>query len=175
MEVKMDIKAVNKLSYGLYVTGVDTANGLGGSVVDSVAQVSSGDPVRVVLGSMKKNFTTESIRNTGEFTLSVLGQNVDPFVIANFGFQSARDPAVDKWGNVGHFMRDGLPFLDGAISYMRLRVEDMKEYDTHTVFTGVVADAWLGDEVCAPLIYADYFTHMKNDVFAAFEKYKAGR
>jgi flavin reductase (DIM6/NTAB) family NADH-FMN oxidoreductase RutF len=109
----MESKALFKLSYGLYVTGVETENGPGGSVVDSVAQVSHGDPQRVALGSMNKNFTTESIKRTGEFTLSVLGQDIDPFVIANFGFQSARDPAIKKWDNVGHSVKDGLPVLDG--------------------------------------------------------------
>ncbi|MDR1496194.1 MAG: flavin reductase family protein, partial [Clostridiales Family XIII bacterium] len=149
-----------------------TENGFGGSVVDSVAQVSLGDPMRVAFGSMDKNFTTESIRRTGEFTLSVLGQDVDPFVIANFGFQSARDPKIKKWDNVKHSVRDGLPVLDGAISFIRLSVEEIIIYDTHTLFLNAVKDAWLGDSEAAPLLYADYLQNRKDEVFAAFAKYK---
>jgi flavin reductase (DIM6/NTAB) family NADH-FMN oxidoreductase RutF len=170
----MEEKALYKLSYGLYVTGVETENGLGGSVVDSVAQVSHGDPPRVAFGSMNRNFTTESIRRTGEFTLSVLGQDVDPFVIANFGFQSARDPAVKKWDNVAHTISDGLPVLDGAIAFVRLGVEEIITYDTHTLFLCAVKDAQLGEDGADPLLYAEYLQGRKDEVFAAFDRYKKG-
>jgi flavin reductase (DIM6/NTAB) family NADH-FMN oxidoreductase RutF len=171
----MENKALYKLSYGLYVTGVETANGYGGSVVDSIAQVSHGDPMRIAFGSMNKNFTTESIRQTGEFTLSVLGQDIDPFVIANFGFQSARDPEVRKWGNVKHTVKDGLPVLDGALSAIKLNVEEIIAYDTHTLFIGAVKDAWLGESEAAPLLYAEYLQNRKDEVFAAFTEYKKGK
>jgi flavin reductase (DIM6/NTAB) family NADH-FMN oxidoreductase RutF len=169
----MESNALFKLSYGLYVTGVETANGPGGSVVDSIAQVSHGDPQRVAFGSMNKNFTTEAIRQSGEFTLSVLGQDIDPFVIANFGFQSARDPAIKKWDNVKHTVKDGLPVLEGAIAYIRLQTEEIITYDTHTLFIGAVKDAWLGETKSPPLLYADYLENKKNEVFAAFEAFKA--
>jgi flavin reductase (DIM6/NTAB) family NADH-FMN oxidoreductase RutF len=167
----MENKALYKLSYGLYVTGVETANGLGGSVVDSIAQISHGDPQRIAFGSMNNNFTTESIRQSGEFTLSVLGQDIDPFVIANFGFQSARDPQIKKWDNVKHTIKDGLPTLDGALSFIRLNVEEITVYDTHTLFIAAVRDAWLGESDAKPLLYAEYLSDRKDEVFAAFEAY----
>jgi flavin reductase (DIM6/NTAB) family NADH-FMN oxidoreductase RutF len=168
----MDNKALYKLSYGLYVTGVETANGLGGSGVDSVAQISHGVTPRIAFGSMNNNFTTESIRQSGEFTLSVLGRDVEPFVIGNFGFQSARDPQVKKWGNVRHTIKDGLPVLDAALSFMRLSVEEIIAYDTHTLFLAAVRDMWLGESEAAPLLYAEYLSGRKNEVFAAFAEYK---
>jgi flavin reductase (DIM6/NTAB) family NADH-FMN oxidoreductase RutF len=170
----MEIDALNKLSYGLYVTGVETVHGFGGSVVDSVAQISHGDPPLVAFGSMNKNFTTESIRRTGEFTLSVLGQDFDPFVIANFGFQSARDPEVRKWDNVKHTIEDGLPVLDGAIATIRLSVEKIIPYDTHTLFISAVRSAKLGASDAEPLLYADYLKNRKDEVFAAFDRYRKG-
>jgi flavin reductase (DIM6/NTAB) family NADH-FMN oxidoreductase RutF len=168
----MDNKALFKFSYGLYVTGVETPNGFGGSVVDSISQISHGDPLRVACGSMNKNYTTEAIRRTGEFTLSVLGQDIDPFVIGNFGFQSARDPDVHKWDNVKHTVHDGLPILDGALSYVRLSVEEITVYDTHTLFLSTVKDAWLGVSDASPLIYAEYLDGYKDKVFAAFAEWK---
>jgi flavin reductase (DIM6/NTAB) family NADH-FMN oxidoreductase RutF len=121
---------------------------------------------------MNKNFTTESIRRSGEFTLSVLGQDIDPFVIANFGFQSARDPQIKKWNNVRHTIKDGLPTLDDALSFIRLSVEEIIVYDTHTLFLAAIKDAWLGTSNAAPLLYAEYLAGKKNEVFAAFEAYK---
>jgi flavin reductase (DIM6/NTAB) family NADH-FMN oxidoreductase RutF len=171
----MENKALYKLSYGLYVTGVQTANGFGGSVVDSVSQISHGDPQRIAFGSMNKNFTTESIRQSGEFTMSVLGHDIDPFVIANFGFQSARDPQIKKWDNVKHTIKDGLPVLDGALSFIRLGVEEITVYDTHTLFIAAVKDAWLGESDASPLLYSEYLESGKNEVFAAFEAYKKSK
>jgi flavin reductase (DIM6/NTAB) family NADH-FMN oxidoreductase RutF len=168
----MDSKALYKMSYGLYVTGVATPNGMGGSVVDSLSQVSHGEPLRVALGSMNKNYTTEAIRQTGEFTVSVLGQDIDPFVIANFGFRSARDAGIKKWDCVKHSVKDGLPVLDGALSYMRLAVEEVSVYDTHTLFIAAVKDAWLGESEAPPLLYAEYLTSFKDKVFSAFADWK---
>jgi flavin reductase (DIM6/NTAB) family NADH-FMN oxidoreductase RutF len=168
----MEKKALYRLSYGLYVTGVETEHGFGGSVVDSFAQISHGDPPRVILGSMNKNYTTESICHTHRFSVSVLGEDVDPFVIGNFGFQSARDPAVQKWNKVRHTVRDGLPTLDDALSCMLLKVEEMNRYDTHTLFVCTVENAWLGESEADPLLYADYLADRKDAVFAAFAEYQ---
>ncbi|MDR2162930.1 MAG: flavin reductase family protein [Clostridiales Family XIII bacterium] len=171
----MENEALFKLSYGLYVTGVKTENGFGGSCVDSIAQISHGDPPRVAFGSMNQNFTTESIRKSGEFTLSVLGQDVDPLVIANFGFQSARDPAVSKWNNVNNTLMDGIPVLDGAIAQIKLSVEEIILYDTHTLFLAAVKSAKFGESDAKPLLYSEYLAGWKDKVFAAFGQYKKDR
>jgi flavin reductase (DIM6/NTAB) family NADH-FMN oxidoreductase RutF len=165
----MDKSALYKLTYGLYVVGVKTEIGYGGSIVDAVAQVSAGEPPMIILSSMKRNLTNERIHAEGSFTLSVLPGDVDPFVVANFGFQSARD--VDKWANVPHTMKDGLPVLDGAAAYLRCKVVDLREFDTHTMFITETADAWIGLAESAPLVYADYLRDMKDAAFAAFQKF----
>ncbi|MDR3051669.1 MAG: flavin reductase [Oscillospiraceae bacterium] len=166
----MDITALFTLSYGLYVLGVQTEGGLGGCVVDAVAQVALGDPSVVVVASMRNNVTNQRLHAAGACTLSVLPAKVDPFVIANFGFQSARD--VDKWANVPHTLRGGLPVLDGAVAFLRLAVQDVKELTTHSVFFCDVADAWHGDRDARPLIYADYQRDMKTATMQAFNEYK---
>jgi flavin reductase (DIM6/NTAB) family NADH-FMN oxidoreductase RutF/rubredoxin len=166
----MDNTALYKLSYGLYVVGVKTPKWLGGCIVDSVAQVAVGDAPVILLAAMKNNLTTERIKAEKEFTLSVLPENVDPFVIANFGFQSARD--ADKWANVPHTVKDGLPILDNAVSYLRCRVTEAKELATHTAFFCELVDAWNGQNQAKPLIYGDYQRNMKNAASDAFKKFK---
>ncbi|MDR3337545.1 MAG: flavin reductase [Treponema sp.] len=165
----MDATALFKLSYGLYVVGVKTEKGLGGCVVDALAQVSMGEPPNVILSCMKKNYTNECIKKAREFTLSVLSVEVDPFVIANFGFQSARDAA--KWENVPHTIKDGLPLLDGAAAYLRLKVIDEKEFSTHTMFICEVTDAENGANA-ASLIFGDYQAAMKAAAGEAFKQFK---
>lgn len=166
----MDTSALFKLSYGLYVTGVKTEKGLGGCIVDAVGQVAAGDNPLVMVACMKKNYTNECIKKTGEYTLSVLSADVDPFVIGNFGFQSGRD--VEKWANVAHTLKDGLPFLNGACARLRLRVVNSLEFPTHTMFISEVVDAENGENPAKPLIYGDYQATMKAAVGEAFHKFK---
>ncbi len=164
----MDNSALHKLSYGLYIAGARHGDRLAGSVVDAVMQAAMTPPV-IALSSMKQNFSNEAVHETGEFTLSVLPTTVDPFVIANFGFQSSRN--VDKWGNVPFELRDGLPVLSGCLSYMRCRVTQTVEYPSHTLFLAEAQDAWLG-QAGEPLLYASYFSDLKTQVISAFKAYQ---
>lgn len=165
----MDISALFKLSYGLYIAGTATDEGLGGCIVDAVAQVSMAEPPNIILGSMVRNETNARIKTSGRFSLSILPEGIDPFVVANFGFQSSRD--VDKWVNVPHEVKEGLPVLSGAVAHIALKVNEAKELGTHTLFICEVTDAWQ-DAGGRPLIYADYLEKMKDDAFKAFQKFK---
>ena len=165
----MDAKALYKISYGLYVLGCKIDGKVAGCVVDAFIQSTSSPVPTVILCSIQANQTNEAIKQTGEFTVSVLGTNVDPFVIANFGFQSGR--TADKWANVPHSRSGDLPVLDNAVSYMRCKVTESKELSTHTVFFCDVVDAWLGEG--EPLIYGDYQNSgMKGKAQAAFQEFK---
>jgi flavin reductase (DIM6/NTAB) family NADH-FMN oxidoreductase RutF len=167
----MDKKALEKFSYGLYVLGVKSDKGYyGGCIIDAVAQLDMAEKPTVVCSSMKQNESNRLVHKFGEFTLSVLPEDVDPFVIANFGFQSARD--VEKWPNVDFVEKDGLPYLAKAISHVRLRVTDAIELSTHTAFVCETVDAFLGEAGGAPLIYADYFTKLKDAAMTAFSDFK---
>ena len=166
----MDEKALFKISYGLYVLGIQAGNRFGGCVVDAVAQVSGGQPPVIIIGSMNNNLTNKLIKDKREFTLSVLAENVHPFVIANFGFQSAKD--VDKWANVPHMVKDGLPVVDGAVAYFRYKMTEAKELATHTAFFCEVTDAWHGENSAKPLIYSDYQRDMKSSAVEAFKTFR---
>jgi flavin reductase (DIM6/NTAB) family NADH-FMN oxidoreductase RutF/rubredoxin len=164
----MDLTALFKFSYGLYVIGVKHEGKLGGCVVDALVQASSDEPPTLILCSIKGNYTNEAIKSEGVFSISVLPATVDPFVVANFGFQSSR--AADKWSNVPHSVSGGLPQLDGAASYVRCKVKSAVELATHTAFFSEVADAVRGDE--EPLVFGDYQKTMKKAAYEAFQKFK---
>ncbi len=164
----MDTKALYKLSYGLYVTGTKIDGKYAGCVVDAFVQSTSSPVPTVILCSIQKNQTNEAIKQTGEFTISVLSTDVDPFIIGNFGFQSGRD--TDKWANVPHKIVDGLPVLEKAVAFLRCKVTDLKELSTHTAFFCEVTDAWQGEG--EPLIYGDYQKSMKTKTMEAFKAFK---
>ncbi len=164
----MDAKALYKISYGLYVVGSKIDGKNAGCVVDAFIQSTSAPVPTVILCSIQANQTNAAIKQTGEFTVSVLGTDVDPFVIGNFGFQSGRD--VDKWSNVPHKLVDGLPVLEKAIAFLRCKVTDQKELSTHTAFFCEVIDAWQGEG--EPLIYGEYQKGMKAQTLEAFKAFK---
>jgi len=166
----MDEKALFRISYGLYILGIQADNHFGGCVIDAVAQVSGGKNPVIIVGSMNNNLTNRLIKDKGEFTFSILPEDVHPFVIANFGFQSAKD--IDKWANVPHTIKDGLPILNGAVAYLRCKTTDAKELATHTAFFCEVTDAWLGDNPAKPLIYGDYQRDMKPASIEMYKTYK---
>lgn len=164
----MDATALFKISYGLYVVGTKLDGKDAGCIVDAFIQSTNDSVPTVILCSIKANQTNAAIKQTGEFTVSVLGKDVDPFIIGNFGFQSGRN--ADKWANVPHRNVDGLPVLEKAVSFLRCKVTDSKELSTHTVFFCDVVDGWLGQG--EPLIYGDYQATMKTKAMAAFKQFK---
>ncbi len=164
----MDSKALYKISYGLYVLGSKIDGKDAGCVVDAFIQSTSSPVPTVILCSIQANQTNAAIKQTGEFTVSVLGTDVDPFIIGNFGFQSGRD--VSKWENVPHKRIDDLPILENAAAFLRCKVTDYKELSTHTAFFCEVTDGWLGEG--EPLIYGDYQKSMKTQTMEAFKSYK---
>lgn len=165
----MDSKALFKLTYGLYVVGSKLDGNYAGCVVDAFMQSTVTPVSTVILCSIQNNQTNAAIKQTGEFTVSVLSDAVDPFVIANFGFQSGRK--VNKWGNVPHEIKDGLPILTQAAAFLRCKVTEAKELSTHTAFFCEVTDAWLGEG--NSLVYGDYQKNMRQvtmDAFKAFQE-----
>lgn len=168
--VHLDLKALYKISYGLYVVGSRLDGKDAGCAVDAFIQSTSSPPT-VILCSIQANQTNKAIKQTGEFTVSILPTDVDPFVIANFGYQSGR--STDKWANVAHKRVNDLPVLEKAAAFLRCKVTDYKELSTHTAFFCDVVDAWQGEG--EPLIYGDYQKNMKTPAQEAFKKFTEGQ
>jgi flavin reductase (DIM6/NTAB) family NADH-FMN oxidoreductase RutF len=169
----MDETALLKLTQGLYVLGARDKASLAnerlvGSTVDAVMQVAN-KPLIIALSCNNNSYTRECIIENGEFTLSVLSKSVDPFVVANFGFQTSRN--VDKWDNVKHYLVDGMPYLDGNIATLKADVVQMIPFESNTLFIAEVADGNLGKEDEA-LTYNYYRDSFKDQVFEAMRKHK---
>ncbi len=163
----MDKVALDKITYGLYVSGVKDEKYFGGCIVDAFVQVTL-DPPTVIYSSMKKNRSSELLLPGTEFSISVLPENVSPFIISNFGFQSAR--VADKWANVKHHIVDGLPVLDDAAAFFRCSVIDVRDLGTHNLLYCSVLDAT--DSERKPLVYDMYRQSMKREATELFMAYK---
>ena len=170
----MGIEALStKLTYGLHVIGVkDCKNGgrFAGFVIDAVCQITMGEEPYVLFSVMNKNYSKDCIRREMLFNVSILPDDVDPFILANFGFQSSKD--VSKWDNVEFELKEGLPVIPSAVSWAQLKVKDIREFDTHTAFFCVPVTAEYLNQEKEPVRYADYFTKLKGPAFAAFSAFK---
>lgn len=167
----MDENALFKLTHGLYVLGAwDEANQRwAGSVVDAVMQVAN-KPFVVALSCGNHSYTKECIQKTKRFSLSILSKEIEPFVIANFGFQSSRD--VSKWNNVEFYVDDHLPYLQNSIASIKCKVIQQIAFESNTLFLAEVVDCSVRSDDKEPLTYHDYRSYFKNDVIKSFNEQK---
>ncbi|MCK5764364.1 MAG: flavin reductase, partial [Bacteroidales bacterium] len=92
----MDIQSFFKLTYGLYIVSSKDGDKLNGHISNTVFQVSA-EPARFAVATHKDNLTTEYIRKSKVFSISVLQQDCDLEFLGPWGFKSGRD--VDKFKN----------------------------------------------------------------------------
>lgn len=163
----MDKNAIYKISYGLYVVSSKKSDKFEGCVVNSVIQLTS-KPLTLALSCVNENLTCDAVKESREFVLSILSENVDPFVIGNFGFQSGRD--CFKWANVPFTMYNNFPVVKDAAGYIHCKVKEQTNLGTHTLFICEVVDCKDGNG--KPLTYEYYQTNLKAAALKAFNKFK---
>ena len=167
----MELEALYKLTHGLYILGATDGKRFVGSVVDAVMQVAN-KPLVLALSCNNQSYTRECIMRDGRFSLSVLGKNIDPYVIAHFGFQSSKN--VDKWQSMDYVVRDSLPYLKDNIATVRCKVLQSVQYESNTLFLAEVEDCVNGKN-CEPLTYLDYRSYFKDEVIKKFNEVKQAK
>ena len=141
----MDRKAFYKLEYGVFLVSARAGDRVNACITNTCIQAAA-NPVQVAVCCINANYTTELIKESGLFTVSVLDQSVTFDTIKHYGMQSGRD--VDKLaGQDMGWDANGLPYLkEQANAVLRCRVVTSSDLGSHTLFVGEVLDAWvLGD------------------------------
>ena len=150
----MNLKALHKISYGMYVVTTRMGERINGQIANAVMQTTS-EPATVAVCLNKKNLTHEFILASRIFTISVLSTEASMALIGNFGYKSGRD--ADKFDGINyHNGTMGAPIVtDNAIAYIECELLDHFDAGTHTIFLGKVVDA----DILAdgePMTYAFY-------------------
>lgn len=141
-----------KLSYGVYIVTSWSDGKPVGCVVNCVMQITA-VPATFAISVNHDNFTTECIKKTGKFAVSILAEDSDPSLIGTFGFRSGRN--TDKFQNVGYAVESRLPVINDSCGFIVCDVINTMESETHTVFLGAqVAAEQYGDRT--PMTY-DYY------------------
>lgn len=156
----MDIKALYKLGYGVYVVTSKKDDRINGQIANTIFQVTS-EPPTVAVSINKSNLTHEFIKESKVFAASVLCQETPLTFIGHFGFKSGRD--TDKLEGINYKIGEtGAPIvLDNAVSYLEAKVTKEMDAGTHTIFIGEVVNADVVSEHKACMTY-DYYHQIKG-------------
>jgi len=150
----MDVTALYKISYGLYVVTSAKGDKLAGQIANTVFQVTS-DPVQIAACLNKENTTHDIVRESGAFGITILERETPMDFIGKFGFRKSSE--FDKFDGVNYKLgKTGVPLiLDHAVAVIEAKVVKECDVGTHTLFVGEVVDAKLVKDA-EVLTYADY-------------------
>ena len=158
--MRMDKKAMYKLSYGLFVLTAKEAEKDNGCIINTAIQAAS-EPNQLSICVNKLNYTHDMVLRTGEFTVSVLSQNAKFDLFRQFGFQSGRD--VNKFENFDACARgaNGIYYItEGTNAYISVKVKKTEDLGSHTMFIGEITDMEVLSD--APSVtYAYYLENIK--------------
>jgi len=155
----MNLKALHKLGYGMYVIGSRKGNKLNGQIANTVFQITS-EPPTVAVSINKNNLTHEFIKESRVFTASILCQDTPLSFIGHFGFKSGRD--INKLEGISYRIGETkAPVVtENGVSYLEAKVLQDMDVGTHTIFVGEIVDAdVLSEKVC--MTY-DYYHQVKR-------------
>ncbi len=156
-----NMKAMDAVSYGLFVLAAQQGGKDNGCIINTVLQVTA-EPNRIVFTVNKQHLTHDMVMETGKFTLSILSQKANFDLIRRFGFVSGRD--TDKFAGFGAGVRRGdngiLQVLQGTNAWLSGTVLSTQDLGSHTLFLADVDDG----DVLSPdssVTYAYYHSHIK--------------
>ena len=155
----IDISALFKIGYGLYVVTSNDGVHDNGCILNSVIQLTN-TPNRVGIVINKQNYSHDSIMSSGKMNVNVLTVDTPFSVFKNFGFQSGKTANKFADGKMYH-SENGLPVLTENInSFMSLKVESTVDIDTHTIFICTLTEAHVinNDE---SMTYDHYYKNVK--------------
>ncbi len=136
----MDLNALHKLGYGMYIIGARQGDKLNGQVANTVSQITS-EPPTVAVSINKSNLTHDYIMASQAFSAAILHEQTPLPYIGNFGFKSGRD--VDKLKGMNYKIGNTKApvFLDHATAYLEAEVIQHVDVGTHTIFIGRIVNA----------------------------------
>jgi len=148
-------EAIFALGYGLYLVASKKGDRFNAQTANTVFQITS-EPMQIVLGINKNNFTHECIEETGMVTITVYGKgNFEE--IKHFGYNTGHK--IDKFEGIDYVLSPttNLPLLPTGVAYLDAKIirEKVIDMGTHSLYPAEVIDGGIlkGTE---PITYAAY-------------------
>ncbi|MFH1051769.1 MAG: flavin reductase [bacterium] len=149
------------MTYGLFILSSKNGNKYNGHINNTCFQVTA-EPARFAVCTHKDNLTTDYIKNSGVFSISIIQEDVDLTYIGHWGFKSGRD--FDKFKDI--LFKTGVTgapiVLEKTVSYIECQVVKEIDVGTHIIFIGEVMDAGFISKDKTPLTYSYYRNVIKG-------------
>ena len=157
MSDKVDMNALFKISYGLYVITTNDGVRDNACIVNTVAQVAN-DKVSVSVN--KSNYTCETIIKNGIMNALCLSVEAPFKVFEAFGFKSGRD--TDKFADcTPERSENGLAVLPRIInSLISLRVRESLDLGSHMLFICDITESRIISDA-ESMTYSYYHANVK--------------
>lgn len=156
----MNEKALFSLSYGLFVVSAKDGQKDNGCIINTAMQVTN-QPNQISIAINKANYTTELIKKSGKFNLSVLSEKTPFSVFERFGFQCGKD--IDKFSDYEHIKRadNGIFYVtEETNAYFSCTVVNEVDLGTHILYIASVDEAEVLSEIPS-MTYSYYFANVK--------------
>lgn len=165
----MDMSAMFKIGYGLYVLTCEEDGKDNGCIINTLIQVTS-TPNRVSVTVNKNNYTCRMIKRQKKFNVSMLTEGASFEIFKHFGFVSGG--SVDKFKGYSAYERaeNGIAYITEATNaYISGKVVEEIDLGTHIMFIADVTDGKVlsGEN---SLTYAYYHANVKPKPAAEAKK-----
>lgn len=154
------MSAIFKLSYGLFVLSAQDEGKDNGCIINTAMQVTD-SPLQMSICVNNSNYTTEMIKKTGKFNVSILSQEAKFETFQRFGFQSGR--SADKLDGVSNVERteNGIFYWnEGVNAVLSGEVKKVIDIGTHSLFVAEISEQKLLNDVPSAT-YQYYFDNIK--------------
>ena len=163
-----------KLSYGLFVLTAKHGSKDNGCIINTTIQAAS-EPNQISIAVNKTNLTHDMIKDTGQFTVSVISQEASFDLFKRFGFQSGRE--ADKFDGFTGMKRgtNGIYYItEGTNAFISIKVEKTEDLGSHTMFIGTITDMETLSTVESST-YVYYLNNIKPKADQVVGKTKSGQ
>lgn len=156
----MDKKIFRSVSYGMYFVTSSIEDKKVGCVINTFCQINSIDPL-VSISLNKDNYTSEVIKKSKRFVVSIISNDTSREVISKFGYASSRD--TDKFEGTNYEGVNGLVVVDEeCCGYVICEVTNIIDCNTHDIIIARVVDAKkIRDKI--PMTYKYYHENLKGE------------
>ncbi|MCR5577428.1 MAG: flavin reductase [Oscillospiraceae bacterium] len=157
----VDNKVFSKFSYGVEVLTTRVDGKDYGCIINTAGQVAAGDPKKITISCIKKNYTCDMVGKAGRFNISILTEDTPYSLFQHFGFQSGRD--VDKFASVDYDVRmsNGIRYIPTYTNaVLSCEVIDVKDLDTQVLYIANVVEAKVLSKAPS-CTYGYYHAHIK--------------
>lgn len=156
----IDKNVFKTISYGMYiVTAKDKYNKKVGCVINTLTQITSQEPI-ITISLNKENYTSEAIKETNKFAISILSIDTSKEIIGNFGYYTSKEK--DKFININYEEIDNLPIIkENICGYITAEVINIIDCNTHNLIIAKVLSTKEGDKL-TPMTYKYYHENLKG-------------